>query len=44
MVMDRVDLDGQITRTFLHCGIELVQAATDKDVVAMLVSDYNCHQ
>jgi len=36
MVTDRVDLDDQITRTFQHCGIEPVQAATGKDLVTML--------
>jgi type I restriction enzyme R subunit len=36
MVTDRVDLDDQITRTFMHCGIEPVQAGTGKDLVALL--------
>jgi type I restriction enzyme R subunit len=36
MVTDRVDLDDQITGTFMHCGIEPIQAGTGKDLVALL--------
>ena len=36
MVTDRVDLDDQITSTFMHCGIEPIQAGTGKDLVALL--------
>jgi type I restriction enzyme R subunit len=36
LVTDRVDLDDQITRTFMHCGIEPEQASTGKDLVEML--------
>jgi type I restriction enzyme, R subunit len=36
LVTDRVDLDDQIFRTFRHCGIEPEQAATGKNLAAML--------
>ena len=36
MVTDRIDLDDQITSTFMHCGIEPIQAGTGKDLVALL--------
>ncbi len=36
LVTDRVDLDDQIYRTFLHCGKEPVKARTGKNLLALL--------
>ncbi len=36
LVTDRVDLDDQIWRTFLHCGKEPVQAKTGRHLLEML--------
>ena len=36
LVTDRVDLDDQLYKTFRHCGIELQQASTGKNLVEML--------
>jgi type I restriction enzyme R subunit len=38
LVTDRVDLDDQIYRTFHHCGLEVEQAASGKDLIAKLSS------
>jgi type I restriction enzyme, R subunit len=39
LVTDRVDLDDQLYKTFKHCGVEIEQAATGKDLVDLLATD-----
>jgi type I restriction enzyme R subunit len=36
LVTDRIDLDDQIYRTFLHCGIEPVQAKTGSHLIELI--------
>ena len=36
LVTDRVDLDDQIYKTFSHCGKELEQASTGKNLIALI--------
>jgi len=38
LVTDRVDLDDQIYRTFQHCGVEIEQATTGKNLARLLSS------
>jgi len=39
LVTDRVDLDDQIWKTFVRCGLEPQRAATGKDLVRLLTSE-----
>lgn len=41
LVTDRTDLDDQITRTFRHIGLEVLNAKTGKDLAKILKSENN---
>ncbi|MDR4496349.1 MAG: HsdR family type I site-specific deoxyribonuclease [Candidatus Scalindua sp.] len=42
LVTDRVDLDDQIYKTFFHCGKELEQASTGKNLIELIQGHKEC--